>query len=60
VLTYFVVRFLLLLYPLLTIQITPLWIAIGSVMGIVGGVLGALYPAWIAIRQDPVKALSYE
>jgi putative ABC transport system permease protein len=48
------------LYPLLTVEITPFWIAVGSAMGIVGGVLGALYPAWLAVRQDPVRALSYE
>jgi putative ABC transport system permease protein len=47
-------------YPLLTVEITPFWIAVGSATGILGGVLGALYPAWLAVRYDPVKALSYE
>ena len=29
-------------------------------LGLLGGTLGALYPAYKAARQDPVKALSYE
>jgi putative ABC transport system permease protein len=47
-------------YPLLTVEITPFWIALAGGLGIVGGLLGALYPAWFAARQDPVRALSYE
>lgn len=47
-------------YPLLTVEITPFWIALAGGLGILSGLLGALYPAWFAARQDPVKALSYE
>jgi putative ABC transport system permease protein len=47
-------------YPLLTVDVTPAWIAIGGAVGVAGGLLGALYPAWLAARQDPVRALSYE
>jgi putative ABC transport system permease protein len=47
-------------YPLLTVDVTPAWIAIAGGVGILGGLLGALYPAWFAARQDPVRALSYE
>lgn len=60
VFTFVAVEVLAARYPLLTVEITPFWIFIGSVMGIVGGVLGALYPAYVAVRQDPVAALSYE
>jgi putative ABC transport system permease protein len=60
VFTIVAVEILAVLYPLLTVEITPFWILIGSVMGIAGGVLGALYPAFVAVRQDPVAALSYE
>jgi putative ABC transport system permease protein len=60
VFTFAAVKVLGSLYPMLTVEITPFWIIIGSVMGIVGGVLGALYPAFVAVRQDPVTALSYE
>jgi putative ABC transport system permease protein len=32
----------------------------GCILGLVGGTLGALYPAYKAARMDPVQALSYE
>jgi putative ABC transport system permease protein len=32
----------------------------GCALGLAGGTLGALYPAYKAARMDPVKALSYE
>jgi putative ABC transport system permease protein len=60
VLTFIAAKYLRYSYPLLTIEITPYWILIGSILGIAGGFLGAMYPASIAVRQDPVKALSYE
>jgi putative ABC transport system permease protein len=59
-LTFGAVALLASLYPLLTVTITPFWMVVGSTMGILGGVLGALYPAYVAVRQDPVAALSYE
>ena len=59
-LTLAAVRVLTHVYPLLTVTITPFWIVAGSGLGILGGVLGALYPAFVAVRQDPVAALSYE
>jgi putative ABC transport system permease protein len=58
--TFIAVKVLGFRYPMLTVEVTPFWIVIGSAMGIVGGVLGALYPAYVAVRQDPVAALSYE
>ncbi len=47
-------------YPLLTVDVTAPWMAIAGGVGILGGLLGALYPAWLAARQDPVRALGYE
>ena len=44
----------------LTIEIEPRWILIALAVGIVGGSVGALYPALRAARQDAVEALSYE
>ena len=44
----------------LTIEIEPRWILIALAVGIVGGSIGALYPALRAARQDAVDALSYE
>ncbi len=48
------------IYPLLTIEITFYWVLIGTFLGIAAGILGAFYPALIAVRQDPVRALNYE
>jgi putative ABC transport system permease protein len=47
-------------YPLLTVDIDLLWLVRAGALGIVGGLLGALYPAWFAARQDPVRALRWE
>jgi len=44
----------------LTIEIEPRWIGVALLVGIVGGSIGALYPALRAARQDAVEALSYE
>jgi putative ABC transport system permease protein len=48
------------LFPTLTILITTSWILRAGLIAIVGGLLGAAYPAWIASRKDPVEALAYE
>jgi len=47
-------------FPLLTVELRLRWLLAAAGLGIVGGVLGALYPAWLAARKDPVEALSYE
>ena len=44
----------------LTIEIEPRWVAVALGIGLLGGTIGALYPAWRAARQDAVEALSYE
>ncbi|HEX3281894.1 MAG TPA: ABC transporter permease [Pyrinomonadaceae bacterium] len=44
----------------LAVEIEPKWIAVALGVGLVGGSLGALYPALRAARQDAVDALSYE
>lgn len=44
----------------LVVAVEPRWIAIAFLVGIVGGSVGALYPALRAARQDAVDALSYE
>jgi putative ABC transport system permease protein len=48
------------LFPSLTILITAKWILLAAMIAIVGGLLGAAYPAWLASRKDPVEALAYE
>ena len=54
-------RYLLMeFFPTLTILITVDWLAKAALLGFVGGTLGALYPAWLAARQDAIVALAYE
>lgn len=36
------------------------WALVAAAIGIVGGIVGALYPAWRASNLDPVNALAYE
>jgi putative ABC transport system permease protein len=48
------------LYPTLNFEITGGWIGRGAVIAVAGAILGALYPAWIAARKDPIDALAYE
>jgi putative ABC transport system permease protein len=48
------------LYPSLTILISLKWILLAGLIAILGGLLGASYPAWLASRKDPVEALAYE
>ena len=36
------------------------WAAVAAAIGIGGGILGALYPAWRASNLDPVNALAYD
>jgi putative ABC transport system permease protein len=47
-------------FPTLTIIISAGWILRAGLIAIVGGLLGAAYPAWMASRKDPVEALAYE
>ncbi len=53
-------RFALMRASSLVVEIEPRWILFSLLIGVVGGSIGALYPAWRAARQDAVDALSYE
>lgn len=44
----------------LFIHVEPRWVVIATTVALLGGFLGALYPASRAAGQDPVKALAYE
>ena len=57
---YGVRAFFLRAFPTLTILITPPWLVRSAIIAVVGGLLGASYPAWMASRKDPVEALAYE
>ncbi len=55
-----ILRFLLTRITTLNIELDPLVLTLVFVIGLVGGALGALYPALRAARLDAVEALSYE
>ena len=54
------VRFAIMRVTTLTVEIEPRWVMVSLVVGLLGGSIGALYPALRAARQDAVEALSYE
>ena len=41
-------------------EMTAEWIGWGSLIAFCGALGGALYPAWLAARKDPIDALAYE
>jgi putative ABC transport system permease protein len=47
-------------FPTLSILITAGWIFRSAAIAVVGGLLGASYPAWLASRKDAIEALSYD
>ncbi len=53
-------RFVVMRTTSLTVDIEPRWLVVSLAIGLLGGTIGALYPALRAARQDPVDALSYE
>jgi putative ABC transport system permease protein len=46
--------------PLLTVTITPPWIAIATGAALAGATIAAVYPAWWAMRVDVAEALTLE
>lgn len=55
-----ILRFLLTKVTALEVELSPLVWSIVLIIGLLGGALGALYPALRAARMDAVEALSYE
>ena len=47
-------------FPTQHFEVTALWIAKGAGIAFLGALFGALYPAWMASRKDPIDALAYE
>lgn len=47
-------------FPTMSFQITTLWAVRGALIAFCGAICGAIYPAWLAARKDPVDALAYE
>jgi len=57
----FAVRLLIAhIFPTLKFEVTGLWLAKGALIAFAGAICGALYPAWMAARKDPIDALAYE
>jgi len=48
------------LFPTQHFEITGHWIVQGAIIAFTGSLFGALYPAWMAARKDPIDALAYE
>jgi len=46
--------------PTTHFQITADWLGKGALIAFCGALCGALYPAWLAARKDPIDALAYE
>jgi putative ABC transport system permease protein len=55
-----IARFFVMRSTTLVVDVEAKWIAISLLVGLIGGTIGALYPAMRAARQDAVDALSYE
>jgi len=47
-------------FPTQHFEITAQWVANGAAIAFAGALCGALYPAWLAARKDPIDALAYE
>jgi len=50
----------LMVYPTLSIELSPEWALYAALLAIGGNLLGAFYPAMRAAQLDPVDALAYE
>jgi putative ABC transport system permease protein len=47
-------------FPTLHFEITAQWLLRAAAIAFAGSLCGALYPAWLAARKDPIDALAYE
>ncbi|WP_109488745.1 ABC transporter permease [Occallatibacter savannae] len=56
----YLIRTILLHSTTMHFEITGRWLAQGAVIAFAGALIGAVYPAWMASRKDPIEALAYE
>lgn len=47
-------------FPTLTVLIELEWVVRATLLAVVGGLLGAAYPAYLAAQRDALEALSYD
>lgn len=59
-LSYLIRGVLLARFPTLSILITAGWAARAGVIAMIGAMVGASYPAWMASKKDAVEALSFD
>ena len=48
------------IFPTLSIRITAEWLLRAGLIALVGTVVGASYPAWVASKKDAVEALTFD
>ncbi len=48
------------LFPTLVIMIPPNWILRATILALLSGIFGSIYPSFRAAGHDPVEALAYE
>ncbi len=58
--TFGVRAFLAMRFPGFAFELTGAWLVNGALIAFAGALCGALYPAWMAARKDPIDALAYE
>ena len=58
--TYGVRELLHLKFATFSFEMTAAWMVKGALIAFAGALGGALYPAWMASRKDPIDALAYE
>jgi putative ABC transport system permease protein len=56
----YLIRTILLHSTTLQFEITSKWLVQGTLIAFGGALIGAIYPAWMASRKDPIEALAYE
>ena len=56
----YLIRTVLLHSTTMHFEITSNWLMRGAIIAFAGALIGALYPAWMAARKDPIDALAYE
>ncbi len=58
--TFGVRAFLSVRFASFSFELTAAWMVKGAAIAFLGALCGALYPAWMAARKDPIDALAYE
>ena len=48
------------LFPTFPFMLPAIWLGKAALFAFSGSLFGALYPAWMAARKDPIDALAYE